>query len=90
MDTPSEMRSKIVARATDDPDFRTCLLTDPKGAVADELDVRIPVGMSIQVHEDSAMSAHLVLPPTVSLSEPDLHAVIGGIDYYYPGHPANW
>ena len=90
MDTPSEMRSKIVARATDDPDFRTRLLTDPKGAVADELDIRIPDTMSVQVHEESAMSAHLVLPPAVSLSESDLQAISGGIDHYYAGHPANW
>ena len=90
MDTPSEMRSKIVARATDDPDFRTRLLTDPKGAVAEELDVSIPEGMCIQVHEESASSSHLVLPPAVSLSESDLQAATGGIDHYYPGHPANW
>ena len=89
MDTPSEMRSKIVARATDDPDFRTRLLTDPKGAVADELDVRIPEGMCIQVHEESATSAHVVLPPAPRLSESDLQAISGGIAFYF-GDPADW
>ena len=84
------MLGRIEARAADDPDFRSRLLSDPKGAVADELDVCIPEGMRIEVHEESATSAHLVLPPAPGLSESDLDAVTGGIDHYYPGHPANW
>ena len=52
MDTPKEMREKVVERANGDADFRSRLLDDPKE------------WLSVHVHEDSATSAHLVLPPT--------------------------
>ena len=78
METPKEMRMKIVGRATEDADFRARLLRDPKGAVEEELSVGIPASMSIEVHEDSGTTAHLVLPPDSRLKEADLQAVVGG------------
>lgn len=53
----------VVGKATEDADFRAWLLSDPKGAISQELGVAIPVSMSIQVHEESGTTAHLVLPP---------------------------
>ena len=38
MDTPSEMRAKIVERAETDATFRAQLLKDPKGMVEAELE----------------------------------------------------
>ena len=78
MDTPNEMRTKIVERAETDATFRAQLLEDPKGAVEAELGVKIPPLMAINVHEESAETAHLVLPPASKLSEGDLQAVTGG------------
>ena len=78
METASEMREKIVVKAITDADFRARLLSDPKGTVGQELGVTIPESLSIDVHEESATSAHLVLPPDSKLSEEDLKAVSGG------------
>ena len=68
----------VVGKATEDADFRAWLLSDPKGAISQELGVAIPVSMSIQVHEESGTTAHLVLPPSSMLSEHDLQAITAG------------
>ena len=98
METANEMRAKIVDKATNDPEFRARLLSDPKGTIGQELGVTIPASMSVEVHEESAEAAHLVLPPTDKLNESDLQAVAGGIDtqrimgifsdpeHYHPEH----
>ena len=78
MDTPNEMRMKIVDKATGDADFRTRLLSDPKGAIGQELGVTIPASLSVEVHEESDATAHLILPPDSKLSDGDLQAVAGG------------
>ena len=81
METPKEVRMKIVGKATEDPDFRARLLSDPKGAIGQELNVTIPASLSIEVHEESEATAHLILPPRSKLSEGDLQAVSGGITW---------
>ena len=78
METPKEMRMKIVGKATEDADFRARLLSDPKEAIGQELGVSIPASMSVEVHEDDGANAHLVLPPDSRLSEVDLQMVAGG------------
>ena len=78
METPDEMRVKIVSKATGDAEFRARLLGDPRGALERELGVAIPASLSVEVHEESAGTAHLVLPPSSRLSEGDLRAVAGG------------
>ena len=85
METPTEMRTKIVGKAIHDTDFRARLLNDPKGSVEDELNVSIPASMSIKVHEDSPTTAHLVLPPDSRLTSRDLMAAAAGRkDTWYP------
>ena len=81
METPNEMRSKIVGKANEDADFRARLLSDPKEALEQELGVTIPASLSVEVHEESGTTAHLVLPPDSRLSEGDLRAVAGGGDW---------
>ena len=91
METPNEMRAKIVGKATEDADFRARLLSDPEGAIGQELGVTIPASLSIEVHEESGTTAHLVLPPDSKLSEGNLQAVAGG--YGFTGHARrelNW
>ncbi len=78
METPSEVRARIVDKATGDAEFRARLLGDPKGAIEQELGVAIPASLSIEVHEEDGATAHLVLPPDSRLSEGDLQAVAGG------------
>ena len=78
METPNEMRTRIADKAAGDAEFRARLLGDPKGALERELGVAIPASLSIEVHEESGETAHLVLPPSSKLGESDLQAVAGG------------
>ena len=79
MTTAREMKAKIIGKAADDAEFRARLLSDPKGAIREELGVTIPASMSIEVHENSAETVHLTLPPDSRLSESDLEQASGGI-----------
>ena len=78
MKTMNEIRTHLVDKANEDADFRARLLSDPKGAVEEELSVSIPASLSIAVHEDDGTTAHLVLPPDGRLSEADLQMAAGG------------
>ena len=82
--TPNEMRAKIVDKAADDADFHARLLSDPKGAVEEELEISIPSGFTVEVHEDSGDTAHLVLPPPSRLGEADLESLTGGARFGQP------
>ena len=81
MRTASEMRARILSRAGEDGDFRARLIDDPKAAVAAEIGMTIPEGFNVVVHEDSATTAHLVLPPSPKLTEADLAMAAGGRGY---------
>ena len=70
------MRLKIVGKATEDPDFRARLLSDPKGTIGQELNVTIPASLSIEVHEERDGLVHLILSPRNELSESDLQEVV--------------
>ena len=82
MHTALEMRTRIIAKAASDPDYRARLIEDPRGAIADELGVSIPDSLSVHVHEEDAGSAHLVLPPSSRLGESELAAAAGGFPAY--------
>ena len=81
METPNEMRAKIMGKAAEDAEFRARLLGDPKGAIEQELGVTVPASLSIEVHEEDGATAHLILPPDSRLNEGDLQAVAGGATY---------
>ena len=76
--TVSEMKARILARATEDDQFRAELVRDPKAVISSELGVLIPENFAIQVHEDNATTAHMVLPLSDRLTEEDLAQVAGG------------
>ena len=82
MTTATEMKTKILSKAAEDGEFRTRLLTDPKATISAETGVTIPEGFNVAVHEDSATTAHLVLPPSAQLTEAEMELVAGG-DYFF-------
>ncbi len=84
MTTATEMKYRILSRAEEDGEFRALLIADPKAAIASEVGTAIPDGFDIVVHEDSATTAHLVLPPSPELTEAELEAVAGGGDNWGP------
>ena len=76
--TVGAMRERLIAKAAEDGTFRARLLADPKDAVRDELGVKIPDEFTIAVHEETADTGHLVLPPSAELDEAALEQVAGG------------
>ncbi len=78
MTAATEMKERILSRAAEDSDFRARLIADPKAAISSEVGTTIPDGFDVVVHEDSATTAHLVLPPSPELTEAEMEAVAGG------------
>ena len=76
--TISEMKAHLVAKADESEDFRTRLVADPRSVISAEFGVSIPEGFKVKVYEDSATTAHMVLPMTDRLTEEELAQVAGG------------
>ena len=83
MKTATELKAQILSRADEDGDFRARLVADPKGVIAEETGTIIPDGFELVVHEDSATTAHLVLPPSPELTEAELAMAAGGDHNWY-------
>ena len=90
MQTAHEMRTRIIDKAVNDPDYRAKLLDDPNAAVGEELGVPIPDSLTIHVHEEGAADAHLVLPPSSHLSESDLGTAAAASDAWKIFFPSTW
>ena len=71
-------------KAVEDEEFRARLLADPRAVIEDELDLSVPDGIDIQVHEDTATTSHFVIPPSAKLAEEDMRAVAGGGNWCNP------
>ena len=78
MTTATELRAQILSKADEDSDFRAHLIADPKAAISAEIGANIPDGFDVVVHEDGATTAHLVLPPSPTLTEAELEMIAGG------------
>ena len=78
MKTHDELRAELVHKAAGDEDFRARLVGDPKGTIEDALGITVPDAMSIEIHEESATAAHLILPPSAQLDPVDLEMLTGG------------
>ena len=86
MMTAAEMRERLIGKATRDDEFRTRLVADPKGAIETEWGVKFPDSFHLKVHEESADTSHLVLPPPAGLTEAELYQAAGG----RPDSTPNW
>ena len=87
MTTANELKTQILTKADEDGEFRAHLIADPKAAISAEIGATIPDGFDVAVHEDSATTAHLVLPPSPKLTDADLETVTGGAVSNWAG---NW
>ena len=76
--TMEQMQERIAAKATEDFEFRERLIGDPKSAISEELGVYIPDGFDIEVHQTTATTGHVILPPTDRLTESELELAVGG------------
>ena len=91
MTTATELKTRILDRASEDGDFRAHLIADPKAAISSEIGMAIPEGFDVVVHEDGASTAHLVLPPSSALTEAELEHAAGGFgEDYGKGSGTTW
>ncbi len=88
MTTATELKAQILNRAAEDGEFRALLVADPGAAISTETGLAIPDGFDLAVHEDSATTAHLVLPPSPELTDAELAQVSGGVDWASEARPA--
>ena len=79
MKTESEVRAHLLEKAQADSEFRAALLADTRATVEKEIGFAMPPGFEMHVHEETATSAHMVLPPVAGrLGPEELQAVAGG------------
>ena len=91
MTTATELRAQVLTKAAEDEEFRASLIADPKAAIASELGTTVPDGFDVVVHEDTATTAHLVLPPSGALTEAELKHAVGGFgEDYGSGSGTTW
>ena len=81
--TFEDFNDYVRSKSVEDEEFRSRLLADPRAVIEEELDVSIPDGLDIQVHEDTATTSHFVIPPSAKLAEEDMRAVAGGHDGHW-------
>jgi hypothetical protein len=68
----NSIQEQVIVRAMKDEAFRQELLSSPKRVLERELGITLPQGVTIQIHEDTSTTRHLVLPekvPTDALGE---------------------
>ena len=76
--TQQELRAELIGKAAADDGFRAKLIADPRAAVKEALNIDLPESLTVHVHEETALSAHVVLPPAADLTDADLEAVAAG------------
>ena len=76
--TQSEMQNRVIARASEDNEFRARLVADPRTTIHELTGTPIPDAFTVEVHEESATSFHLVLPPDSRLTEEEMSQVFAG------------
>ena len=80
--TQAEIQDAIIARVGEDGKFRARLVADPRAAIQEVTGEPVPATVTVQVHEESATSFHLVLPPDSRLTEEEMARVMGRGDPY--------
>ena len=88
--TVGAIREQLIEKAAEDETFRARLLADPKETVQDELGIEAPEGFTLMVHEETANTSHLVLPPSAKLDEAALEQAAGGGMWGYSTGRSNW
>lgn len=78
MNTQGSLQQRLLDMAEDDGEFRSRLLSDPRIAIREALDVELPGDFKIVVHEEDVNTAHLVLPPSAEVTDAQLDQVTGG------------
>jgi hypothetical protein len=87
-DPKENLVTRVITKAWEDDSFKKALLSDPKAAIAREFGVEIGDEATLQVHEETADTVHLILPPRPQegeLSDEQLDSVAGGMSEPFLG-----
>lgn len=79
MKSAEEIRVHLTEKAVEDSEFRSRLVSDPKGVMHEEFGITVPDNIEIQVHESDMQTVHLALPPQAQLNEEQLEAISAGL-----------
>lgn len=83
----SYFEGRIIARAWRDPEYRDELLSNPRSAVSEELDIEVPEETNIEVLEEREDTLYLVLPRNPNefvnkeLSDEELRLLANGVRF---------
>ncbi len=90
----AEFEQFLIECAVQHPEFKDRLLKDPKRAISEFSDMKLPAELNVVVHEETRNTLHLVLPYGGSqLNAAELMRVTGSCwSHYsclenYPYHP---
>lgn len=78
------IQEQIISKAMEDEAFRQELLSNPRDTLKREMGITFPEGMSVQVHQNTSTTIHLMVPPKPqsgglrNLSDEDLEQIAGG------------
>jgi hypothetical protein len=61
--TRAEAEAQLVSRAWKDAEFRALLLENPRAAIAEELGIVVPDGISVSILQEDIGHVYIVLPP---------------------------
>lgn len=74
-----DLEARLVSRARADDDFRQRLKTDPRTVVAEETGITVPESIEIEVLEETAETAYIVIPANrVAISDEELAGLGAG------------
>jgi hypothetical protein len=85
--TREEVQERIIAKSWQDETFKQELLNNPKAVFSREVGQELPDTIELRVVEENPNTLYLVLPAKIDtnldgeLSESELEAVAGGIDW---------
>jgi len=84
MSQQNPIQEQVTAKAIKDETFRQELLKNPKATIERALGISVPAGVTIEVHQDTPTTLHLVLPmqaPSTTreeLTDAELKRATGG------------
>ena len=78
MNGPIDAEDLLISRAAEDTEFRKRLIEKPNDTIEEELGVTLVEDHEIHVHEDTATTTHLVVPPPDRFSPAERKAARAG------------